>query len=77
MKEYCVIRSTKNRDYQETVIEANSMDDAREKVRKHYVNKLLEKESFIVFPVANHLGFNELNRLIFPDGDVVILIGQF
>ncbi|MEK4951676.1 hypothetical protein NST12_15360 [Bacillus sp. FSL W8-1127] len=76
MENYCVVRSTKEMDYQETVVEAFSLDEAKEIVRAQYIEKLLEGESFIVFAMSNYLGFDEHNRLIFPSGEVSIMFGR-
>jgi hypothetical protein len=70
MKQYVIVRSTKEMDVQETIVEALSLDDAMEMVRGQYAEKLQVGETFFIFPFIGQLLFDEHHRVIFPPGEM-------
>ncbi|WP_397539832.1 hypothetical protein [Rummeliibacillus pycnus] len=76
MGQYLVVKRTKEKDEQFTVIDAMSLDEAHAifKVRhKDDQDAMEEGETFFIFEVEGNLEFDENNRIAFPKRDMTII----
>jgi hypothetical protein len=71
MKKFYVIRSKKEMDVKEKIIKAFSLEEACEMVKEQYVETLLEGEKLYIFSFVNELRYDENNRVIWPEGEMI------
>jgi hypothetical protein len=76
MKTYYVVRRTKEKDEQFTMIDALSLDEANAIFEvRHKADKeaMKEGEAFLIFEADEALGFDKNNRVVFPSGKMAII----
>lgn len=76
MEKYYVVKRTKEKDEQFTVIEAMSLDEANaiyEVRHKAEKETMVEGEAFYIFHAKEQLAFDESNRVKFPSGRMAII----
>lgn len=76
MQTYYVVKRTKEKDEEFTVIDAMSLDEASAifGVRNNADKEAMEEgEAFYIFQVNGQLMFDENQRLVFPKGNMSII----